>query len=891
MTRIGLMTAAALGLACVVSAARSGEPAKAAPAGGAPVLDLKKSMWRFQLVRETAEILTAPGKVEKVVYQPKKGFVQGKSLDPADCTVEKAREYRLPESTPADWAKPGFDDSQWWRGAGPPNFAMDEGWKLILARGCFEVADPSKCEGLTVAAAYRGGIVVYLNGEEVARKDFMAGQTGVEALAEPYPEAIHLAANGSVLDAKGFAAKGDFNRRLDGCRIPAVKLRKGENVLAVAVHRAPLDKVCMLRGSSVDHRTSFARGWLGQSVGWSPVGLSELTLSAPAGAALTPAVGPARLSGLRLWNQSIAQGPLAKDPAGAISTLQPVRMTAPCGGSGAGLLLAGASGAIKGLKVQVGELKGPGTIPASAVQVRYMLPEGRPADPQGFDALAETAPEEVPAVNGTGLAVQPLWVSVQVPAETAPGDYSGTLSVSADGAPAQTVQLRIDVPAWRMPAMGEGAVQNDFMESPESVAMRYGVELWSDEHLKLLDRTFAMIAPLGCRTLYVTAIRRTHLGNEQAMVRWVRGKDGALEPDLSIVEKYVDVACKRLGKIPSVVLYAWEAPDSQGHAGNPNSPSRTHDRPILLTLKNPKTGELREIMGPDWGTPESKELWGKLIPAMEKLLKDRGMEGSLLVGLIGDHRPTKLAMSELASGNPNVLFAAHSHFYCAEHQGHKVGLCSSVWGVGCGPTLPEFGPSGHGWKSDFRLTLNSRYGLSQNAPPNIGMNLAEHWLTASALVHGGKPGAPNDGVKGLGRIGVDFWPVLKKDAAGNWRGQLCGRYPESYWGQLSLLCCTQWLLSPGPQGPISTLRAEAMREGAQAMEAVVVIDRAMTDQARRARLGEDLAGRCAKFLEDRRRLVNSSDGWGGAIFAASSDRPEQSAQLYRLAGEVAEKVK
>ncbi|HOX07575.1 MAG TPA: DUF6067 family protein [Planctomycetota bacterium] len=869
--------------------ARAGESPKAPSAGGAPVLDLKKSMWRFQLVRETAEILTEPGKVEKVVYWPKKGLSAGKSLDVSDCTVEKAKEYRLPESTPAGWAKPDFDDSQWWRGAGPPEFAMDEGWKLILARGRFEVADPAACQALTLFAAYRGGIVVYLNGEEVARKDLMAGQTGIGALAEPYPEAAHTGAGGAVLDAKGFAGKAEFNRRLEGCQIPAEKLRKGENILAVEVHRAPLDKICMLRGSSVDGRTCFSKGWLGLPVGWSPVGLAELTLSAPAGGALTPATGPARLQGLRLWNQAIVQAPLGKDPGGALAALAPVKLVAPRGGAGSGLVLAGSSGPIKGLKVEAGELKGPGTIPASALQVRYALPEGRSDAPTGFDALAEAAPSPVPALAETGLAVQPLWISVAVPADAAPGDYSGALTVSAEGAPPQAVQLKLRVSAWKLPALGEGAVHNDFMQSPESLAMRYGVELWSEEHLKLLDRTFAMIAPLGCRTLYVTAIRRTHLGNEHAMVLWVRGKDGALEPDLSIVEKYVDVAAKRLGKIPSVVLYAWEAPDTQGHAGNPNAPSRTHDRPILLTLRNPKTGELREILGPDWGTPESQELWGKLIPAMQKLLKDRGMEKSLVIGLIGDHRPTKQAMSEFAAAGPGVLFAAHSHFYCAEHYGHKVGVCSSVWGVGCGPTLPEFGPAGHGWKSDFRLTLNSRYGLAQTAPPNIGMNLAEKWMAASAQVHGGKEGAANDGVKGLGRIGVDFWPVFK-DSRGNWRGQLCGRYPETYWGQLSLLCCTQWLLAPGPNGPISTIRAEAMREGAQAMEARVVIDRALVDKAQRAKLGEELAARAARFMEDRQRLVHFAEGWQGAAFAAGVDWPEQTERLYRLAGEVAEKI-
>jgi hypothetical protein len=205
-----------------------------------------------------------------------------------------------------------------------------------------------------------------------------------------------------------------------------------------------------------------------------------------------------------------------------------------------------------------------------------------------------------------------------------------------------------------------------------------------------------------------------------------------LEPDLSIVANYLDAARKRMEQIPSVILYAWEPPASDGHAGNPNSSSRTHDRPILLTLKNAKTGELREILGPDWGTPESTELWGKLMPAMKRLLAERGLADSLLIGLIGDHRPTPIAMRELSASIPGVLFAGHSHFYFMEHLGYKVGLCSSVWGIGCQATLPEFGRSGYGWKSDFRLTLNSRYSIGQNAEPSIWMTVAEKFMGAAA---------------------------------------------------------------------------------------------------------------------------------------------------------------
>jgi hypothetical protein len=598
---------------------------------------------------------------------------------------------------------------------------------------------------------------------------------------------------------------------------------------------------------------------------------------------------PAAPAGLQIWNQNAAVNIFVKQPRDPAAALEPVRMSAPRNGASMGAVVVGAPATIKGLKVQVSDLAGPEAIPASAVRVRYMLPDGQTASPTkgvdlgaSFDTLAEAPPAEVAPDAKTKLAVQPLWITVNVPEAAKPGDYSGTLTVSAEGLPAVKVALALQVAGWRLPAPKDYSTQMDFFESAESVALRYGVEMWSDAHLKLLDKNFELLAPLAAKTLYITAVRRTHLGNEQAMVQWVRGAEGQLEPDLGVVEKYLDVARKRLGPIPSVVLYCWEPPYSQGHAGNPDSPGRQHDRPILLTLRSTKTGKIRAITGPDWGTPESTEMWGKLSRAMQKALADRGMGDSLLFGIMGDHRPTKAAMDEIANAAPQTKWAVHSHFYCLTHHGYKVGLCAAVWGIGCTPT--EAGESGYGWRSPFRLTLNSRYDLGQYSPMSVWMALAEKWLGAKA---GGKGSDDNplNGTKGMGRMGADFWLVLKDGRGEPNRRRLCGRYPESAWGQLSLENCTTAVLTPGPDGPLSTARAEGLRQCVQAMEARISMERALLDKEQRAKLGDDLAGRARKLIDDRRRTV-----FHGGDTYAKSDWVASAGGLYALAQEVAEKL-
>jgi hypothetical protein len=105
--------------------------------------------------------------------------------------------------------------------------------------------------------------------------------------------------------------------------------------------------------------------------------------------------------------------------------------------------------------------------------------------------------------------------------------------------------------------------------------------------------------------------------------------------------------------------------------------------------------------------------------------------------------------------------------------------------------------------------------------------------------------------RGFARFGGDFWPVLS-DSRGRLVGTLSGRYPKSGWGTIDIATC---LLSPGQNGAMATTRFEMLREGVQECEARIFIEKALTDKALRAKLGDDLAGRCQEILDERTRWV------------------------------------
>jgi hypothetical protein len=534
--------------------------------------------------------------------------------------------------------------------------------------------------------------------------------------------------------------------------------------------------------------------------------------------------------------------------------LRPVELVGVKNGAFAAQLVVCAPTAIRGLVVSASRLTGPAALASGAVEVRYALPDGaargRGSQSGAFDSLDAAAPAEVTA--GKGGAVQPVWITVRVPADARPGQYTGSLTVAARDCTPVEVPLRLRVIDWALPDANDFTPRLDIVQSPESVAMAYDVGLWSDEHLALLDKTFALLKPLAAKTVYISAIRRTHFGNEHAMVRWVRDADGELQPNFDHVEAYLDVAVRHLGKVPGVILYCWEPVSSMGHAGGTGGAGRTHDKPILYTLWDRKRDRLKKRKGPAWGTPEAKAFWGRFNKGITAVLRKRGLEGSMLYGLIGDARPTKQAMDDITTGVKDAKWAVHSHHDCKNWMGYDIGMCVALWGIHLNVVDPKNG-RGYGWRSGWWLAYYPREFSLTSSLVEQRYKL-EMWMGAFSQ-HEMRRFGKSRTACGLGRIGGDFWIVLK-DSRGRRRYSLPGRYPESYWGQLNLNYCIPHILGRGERGPLPTVRSEAFREGIQEVEARVFIERALLDKARRARLGDDLAGRCRTFLDERIRMVN-----------------------------------
>lgn len=779
---------------------------------------------------------------------------------------------------PADWAKPDFNDRDWPRVSGflfpdgmynSPLELRNAGWNerecssanlaLLNLRGKFNVTDPAAVKDLKLSVSFRGGLAVYLNGKEIARSGLADAAGGMEALADEYPVEVFVKPDGTVLGGPYITKTFDeellrrlrLRVRTREVAIPADKLQKGVNVLALEVHRAPY------RPEMLDTTRKLELHLIGEAL-WSTCALLTARLE-NAGGGITPNV--ARPAGVQVWNASPIAPNFDVDYGDPNEPLGPVRLVGPRNGSVSGLVMVGSDKPIAGMKATLSELAGEkgGKIPASAVKVRFAQPNGWEAtmpgtwtvQPQLLDGLADAAPAQVPVSKNDPVgpwsilpnqmptklgANTAVWITVEVPKDAVPGEYKAELSISAGAAEPVKVPVSLKVCPWQSPSPGEFRSMMDVIQSPESVALQYNVQPYSPEHFKLLEKSFDRLAYVGNWTVYIPLIALTNQGNEQTMVRWVKQADGTWKHDYEVMEKYLDLAIAHMGKPRITVLYVWDQHISgskthhQDDVRIPGLAVGTTDVPVTQ-LEDGKLSPL--TLHYDEAT---KAAWKTMAEGVMERLKKRGLEKTAQIGLGSDARPLKDVALYIMDVFPNLPWARGGHYEWQEigTSGGKLGLQDNVypWKFVEDPAKGLF--SCYGWNRPESRTLYVR--MWEAAYPMTTTRLLPEMSVLGAQ-------------RGLGRIGLDFWPVLKPERPNQPPRNIQGRYPASNWSQLDAM--VKALVPAGPDGAMASAHLEMLREGLQEAEARIFIESVLIDKTQRAKLGEDLAGRCRQALDER----------------------------------------
>jgi len=835
---------------------------------------------------------------------------------------------------PRTWTEPDFDDGAWGRFPVRREESVPILSRLCL-RGKFKVTNPAGVRELRLSLDYYGGAIVYLNGKEVARGNLPKGQ---KDLADSYSSEAFVADKNKCNSL--------LLRTLSDIKIPSENLRAGVNVLAIEIMRAPYPKGWLPKSASYEFDWSTCFLGRVQLVTSSngitpnvtrPQGFQIWNSDAMAGdfdldwGDPCEPVRPIKLVGARNGTYS------GKVVVGSTKPLQKLKAIIS-DLSGEGKIIPA-----EAVRVRYGIPWGEERLVAQyrALQTPY------PANEDLLGALAEEPPREIPVYQkplAKGLkitnqspvfgAVCPVWVTVRVPKDAKAGIYLGELTLTAAGEQPLKVPVEVRVTDWTLPDPQDYTTWTELVQSPDTLTVEYGMEPWSKKHWELIAKSFSHLNEVGSRIVYVPIIARSNYGNEYGMVYWVKDGEKKYTYDFSIMDKYLDCAEKYMGKPKVVCFIVWDVymeqrklrdlsegerirvlcnwGYNQGYAGltkemhaalvkSDFDPSvlpdekrkdlkkmyeslkgdiaarATHGGRPLVTTLDPVTKKVENLNLPSCIEPSGMGLWKPLFDQIKERMKKRNLESASMLGFITDVTPNKEEFEFYSEASGGLPWVSHSHHAAKGIIGYRTQVFSSIWASDTGK---------FGWKNPKLLVQNTR--------DDLGFDSAVRWRNrAEANIMGGQ--------RGIGRLGADFWVAMKnKDGErglppgvlgfvmGQRVGTVVSRFPESSWRSLEIKTC---FLAPGSDGPLGTNRLEALREGVQECEARIFIEKALTDEKLKAKLGEELAKRAKDLLDER--ICNWSYSRaveGDAWILSPSIWQDRSEKLFKLAGEVEKKL-
>ena len=870
------------------------------------VLDLEHGSFVGFARWKTPSVVTKDGKIVPFLERARK-----------DMRDEDRRPRMVVAADPPgrDWAAPDFDDSGWVRVRGPlvvPQGASGAGmagsfgvtiymvgnpveWGQFFLRGKFRVDDPAEVKDLRLSLRYFGGVAVYVNGQELCRGHLPQGPLDLDTPAERYPEEAYVRPDGQIYqrkDEKQFADRVNVRIRelsANGVPIPASMLRKGVNVIAVEVHAAPLSEQ-MYAYSVLDT----------QRMPWPHAGVQDARLVAASG--VTANVGPTEV--VSLWTSQPMETVEAWDYAHPADRVSPIRLVGARNGSFSGKVVLSSKNSIRNLKATVSDLLrdgAGGNIPASAMQVRWAEPanlalswRNPPYHTNRFDRLLTTMPAEVAsrkvslgysvAFRPASAAVAPIWVTVRVPADAAPGDYRGTLTVEAEGTkPARfTVPVDLKVHDWKIPDPKDFVTHHNLYQSPDTVAQYYKVPLWSDRHFELMGKSLDVLVQVGNKLCVIYLVEKSPaLNNTESMVRWIKKPDGTYDCDFSIMEKYLDLYAAKCGRPGVLQINVWETSDEIGMAHGQGPP------PLGVTVFDPATGKIEMVRQPPYGTPENEAFWKPVFAELRKRLEKRGwFDVAAVVNTSYSIAPPKQFVTVYKNIWPDGKWMNASHgntfrFQATDGSSMPVPYCEWVWGSGYPLYDPDHGDRKRtpfyprAWKRG-----NERIELS-NVRAGSGIVGALRDYSAVMIYRCISEAALQGNIRGIGRVGGDFWP-LPTGREGRFQ-PLCADY-----GGISMTNNTLSMTSPGPDGAIFNERLEMFREGVQVAEAIIFLQRALDAGP----IDGDMAERIADLLNERARYYLRARFPHRTCELAfeCSNWQERDSRLFALAAEVAKRA-
>ncbi len=674
----------------------------------------------------------------------------------------------------------------------------------------------------------------------------------------------------ATLNAAGWDRLNALRDRVLDVKIPVKRVVKGTNLLALELRASELNPIAL--GWSIPWG-----GVAGWEHGW--ILSAELRASGQGGAA--PAMR--RPAGVQVWVEDIHHRLYSPEfcPPGKLP--QEARIVGTRNGTFGAQIVVGTDHELKGLNVKVSEFKGAkSALPAAIARTLHGVPhplwelplmgmgkgESKPgisdacwhllarfasnrkavledrrvqdSEAKRIQFFSQLSPQPQPAIPAD--TCQPIWISVTVPDNAAAGKYKASVTVQADGVQAVSLPLELEVLDWRVPSPKDFLSIVALEQSPYGVARHYKVEPWSDQHFKLMEKSFELLATVGNDFLMLPVINNSELGNSKdSPVRVIRKKDGSYTLDFKALDRHLDLAIKHWG-VPRVAAFIVDHPGGQV------------SQELGVYYTDEATGK-QEFLDLSTKAPEDqrREGWRLLASGISEHMKSRGLGSLTRWGLHWDAVYDASLPPLLKEFAPEVTWIRYSHQYMPD--------ATYTW---CGTVR----------SSDHNLSITSRKGWKAQAinlwtPRNWNNIACCYGLSSPFAYRIGIERALVSGAPGVGRVGVDYWDST-------WMN-------DFRWSGFAAGMTTVAMFWPGAEGAETSTQFEIFREAVQEVEARIFLEQAL-EKLKNPELDKEITA----FLDQR-----IHDTLFGLVFAPhfkieehSSGWQVRSHKLYQYAEKV-----
>jgi hypothetical protein len=457
-------------------------------------------------------------------------------------------------------------------------------------------------------------------------------------------------------------------------------------------------------------------------------------------------------------------------------------------------------------------------------------------------------------------AVMPVWIRVRPPADTRPGLYNGTVTVQADGLDTTVIPLLVRVHGYTLPEPHEWRVRQLNIFSPYSLALHYGVPMWSEKHWKMIEESLRLMYEINARRVdidLVPVLRARKSPVEHSMLRLVKRKSGeGYDYDFTVIDRLLETVGKVMKKPLPLQVNCWG--DDRIKVNKKRIPGWGEGNRSVAVLDR-ETGKISSIANPTPGTSENYAFWKPILDQLRTKIEKRGWYKATALGhqtyaFVPNPRQVDIALRIW----PDAVYAWSSHcgtlngtFKSSKGKRVPVRYAECVWTAGKHEPrgwrrLLEPGRDNNIWDFSFRNMHRD------DSPLSTLLRIVE-----DAILRG------HDG---LGYMCSDFLPIENHSKKGQYYllssrvGNVIGASTRSF-------------LAAGPDGPVATGRYEMLREGSQQSEMILFLERAL----RAKKVDGELAKEVNAYLNARSEAFIK--GWH--VNRRRSDR-----RLFELVAEV-----